>query len=70
MSTNELKVKLFEMEIPHYYYSVGSEEDSRTCIVEECGKWLVFYCEDGERMDITEHSGEAEACEEMLKRLS
>lgn len=70
MSIAELKIKLFEMEVPHYCYSVGADDDQRTCLVEENGKWLVYYNEDGERMDLVEHSTESDACDDMLKRLA
>lgn len=69
MTVSELKVRLFEEEIPHYYYSVGSDEDQRVCLVESGGKWLVYYSEDGEKLDLTEHGSEEAACEDMLKRL-
>ncbi len=70
MSIAELKVKLFELDVPHYFYSVGADDEQRTCLIEENGKWLVYYNEDGERMDLTEHFSENDACEELLKRVA
>lgn len=71
MSISELKVKLFELEIPHYYYSiVDGEEDQRVCLRENGGKWLVYYSEDGERLDLAEHGSEAAACDDLLGRVT
>ena len=70
MTVEELKIQLFEMMIPHYCYSVGAEEDQRVCLIQDGGKWLVYFCEEGEKLDLKEFSDEAEACAEMLARLS
>lgn len=69
MTAEELNIRLFQDEIPHYTYSIGSEEEQRLCLISENGAWLVFYNESGERMDITQHSSEADACADMLSRL-
>lgn len=70
MTVSELKIELFERDVPHYCYNIGGYEDGRVCMTEENGKWLVFYCEDGEQLELTAHESEAEACEDMLKRLT
>lgn len=70
MTTEELKIKLFELDVPHYFYSIGEEKDRYTCLVEEGGKWIVFYCEDGERHDVEEYYSESDACDDLLKRVS
>ena len=70
MTGDELKIKLFEDMVPHYCYSIGSEENSRVCMVESGGKWQVYFCEDGEKLDLTEYADEAAACGEVLRRLS
>lgn len=70
MTVSELKVKLFELDVPHYCYSIGSCEDGRVCLTEEAGKWLVFFCEGGEKLELTEHNSESEACEDMIGRLT
>ncbi|MBE6901088.1 MAG: hypothetical protein E7478_01285 [Ruminococcaceae bacterium] len=70
MSTNELSIQLFEMMIPHYCYSIGEEQDQRVCMVENSGKWLVYFCEDGEKLDLEEYADENAACEDVLRRLS
>lgn len=73
MTTKELQTKLFELDIPHYYYNIcGSSDDDeqRICLTEESGKWLVYYCEDGIRNDLSEYSSEEEACADCLNRLA
>lgn len=70
MNMAELKVQLFEMMIPHYCYSVGAQEEQRVCLTESDGKWLVYFCEDGEKLDLKEFDDETEACAEVLARLS
>ena len=69
MTANELKIQLFEMMIPHYCYSIGAEEDQRVCMVQSGGKWQVYFCEEGEKLDLEEYMDEAEACGEVLRRL-
>ncbi|MBP1542969.1 MAG: hypothetical protein J6A16_02635 [Oscillospiraceae bacterium] len=69
MTTSELKVKLFQLEIPHYCYSIGQDEEQRLCLIEESGRWIVYYNEDGERLDITEHPTEEAACGDLMARL-
>ncbi len=69
MNATELKIKLFEMMIPHYCYSIGAEENQRVCLVEQGGKWLVYFCEDGEKLDLEEYTDENAACEDVLRRL-
>ena len=56
MTVQELQTRLFELDIPHYYYNIcgsGDEEDQRICVVNEGGKWLVYYSEDGDRMELS-----------------
>lgn len=65
--------KAFELDIPHYYYNIcgsGDDDDQRICLINEEGKWLVYYCEDGDRMEVSEYADEAQACEDCLCRLS
>lgn len=69
MTANELKIQLFELLIPHYCYSIGEEQDQRVCMVESGGKWQVYFCEEGEKLDLAEYTDEAEACAEVLRRL-
>lgn len=70
MTVSELKIRLFQEEIPHYYYSIGSDEDQRVCLIESGGKWVVYYSEDGERLDVNEYGSEADACEELYRRVA
>ena len=48
----------------------GDDDDQRICLINEEGKWLVYYCEDGDRMEVSEYADEAQACEDCLCRLS
>ena len=73
MTVQDLQTKLFELDIPHYYYTIcgsGDDDDQRICLINEEGKWLVYYCEDGDRMEVSEYADEAQACEDCLCRLS
>ncbi len=71
MNITELKIRLFNEEVPHYMYSVGDgDEEQRVCLRESGGKWLVYYCEDGEKLDLAEFSSESDACEELYKRVA
>ena len=36
----------------------------------EGGKWLVYYSEDGDRMELSEYSTEEDACADCLSRLA
>lgn len=72
MTVQELQTKLFEMDVPHYYYSIcgsGEDEEQRICLINEAGKWLVYYSEDGDRMEVSEYANEAEACADCYSRL-
>ena len=73
MTVQELQTRLFDMDIPHYYYNIcgsGEEEDQRICLVSEGGRWLVYYSEDGDRLELSEYSSEEEACADCLNRLA
>lgn len=73
MTVQELQTKLFEMDVPHYYYNIcgsGEDEDQRICLANENGRWLVYYSENGDRAEINEYLNESEACEDFLNRLS
>jgi len=72
MTVQELQTKLFEMDVPHYYYSIcgSSDEDQRICLIQENGRWLVYYSEDGDRLELSDHSDEDSACRDCLSRLA
>jgi len=73
MTVQELKTKLFELDIPHYYYNIcgsGEDDEQRICLSSEGGKWLVYYSEDGNRVDISEYADEGDACADCLGRLA
>lgn len=72
MTVQELQTKLFEMDVPHYYYNIcgsGEDEEQRICLINEAGKWLVYYSEGGDRMEVSEYADEAEACADCYSRL-
>ncbi len=72
MTVQELQTKLFEMDVPHYYYNIcgsGENEEQRICLINEAGKWLVYYSADGDRMEVSEYADEAEACADCYSRL-
>ena len=51
MTVQDLQTKLFELDVPHYYYNIcgsGDDDDQRICLINEDGKWLVYYSEDGD----------------------
>ena len=63
MTVQDLQTKLFELDIPHYYYNIcgsGDDDDQRICLINEEGKWL----------EVSEYADEAQACEDCLCRLS
>ena len=73
MTVQELQAKLFDMDIPHYYYNIcgsGEDEEQRICLSNENGKWQVYYSEDGDRLELSEYSEESEACDDCFKRLA
>lgn len=73
MTVQELQTRLFELDIPHYYYNIcgtGDDEDQRICLTNEDGRWLVYYSEDGSRLELNDYSTEEEACDDCFSRLS
>lgn len=73
MTVQELQTRLFELDIPHYYYNIcgtGEDEDQRICLTSESGRWLVYYSEDGNRMELSDYGTEEEACADCFSRLS
>lgn len=50
------------------YTGAGNPED-RYAIVQEEGKWQVFYSERGERLELCAFTSEDDACEYLLKLL-
>ena len=73
MTVQELKARLFEMDIPHYYYNIcgsGEDEEQRICLANENGKWQVYYSEDGDRLELSEYAEEADACADCFSRLA
>lgn len=73
MTVQELQTKLFELDIPIYYYNICNDtddEDQKICLKQENGSWLVYFSDDGTRADIAEYSDEAAACDDCFDRLT
>ncbi len=70
MNIEELKIRLFREEIPHYCYCIGGDEEQRICLMQSGSGWIVYYSEDGERIDLAEHSSEQAACEDLYRRVA
>ncbi len=73
MTVQELQTKLFELDIPHYYYNIcgtGEDDEQRICLINEGGRWLVYYSEDGDRLELSEYDDEGSACADCLGRLA
>jgi len=48
----EIESELIKLGVPKGYYSLGREQNERTCILEKDNTWVVFYSERGNREDI------------------
>ncbi len=70
MNINKLKEKLEGYEELKNKMFFGRESDNKYCIMQENGKWIVFYYERGERTAIKEFDDEESACEYYYIRLS
>ena len=66
---NKLAGELKTLETPDNYYSVGINQNERTCIVNDGKKWLVYYSERGQMTDLKEFKKFEDAKIEFLARL-
>lgn len=66
---NKLADELKALEIPGNHYSVGINQNERTCIVNDGKKWLVYYSERGQMTDLKEFKKIEDAKAEFLARL-
>jgi hypothetical protein len=71
MNINDLRVKLNNLFINPVAYSLegGSCDECYILSKEGSGKWKVYYSERGLRSSCKTFDNEAEACEDLLRRL-
>lgn len=71
MNIEELKSVLIEKGVPHdmYSISIGGFPNEAFCLVENGGKWEVYYSERGKKRGDKFFSLESDACEYLLKKL-
>lgn len=69
MNSGELASELQRRRVPGDAYSLGRDRDEAYCLVGGEGEWRVYYSERGNRNDERVLPSEAEACEELLRRL-
>jgi len=56
--------------VPADAYSVGSDRDEAYCLIHDGDRWSVYYSERGRRTDEVRHPTEAEACADLVGRLT
>jgi hypothetical protein len=66
MDRAELKAALEAADVPLRWFSIGSERNEATCLVNE-GTWKVFYSERGKRNDEVKFDAESSACNYLLQ---
>lgn len=69
MNSRELQNALVALNAPRDSYCIGSETDEALCLVENYGRWSVFYSERGSRTEEQSFSTEELACAAFLERL-
>jgi hypothetical protein len=55
--------------VPKSNFSIGHTQNERTCLVEDNGKWLVFYSEKGQMADLAEFNSFKQAKSHLLTLL-
>ena len=68
-SLNKLADELKTLGSPDNHYSIGINQNERTCILNDGKKWLVYYCERGQMTDFKEFKKFRDAKIEFLARL-
>lgn len=66
---NKLAGELKSKGDPNNHYSIGINQNERTCIVNKGTKWLVYYSERGQLTDLKEFKDFEDAKAEFLSRL-
>lgn len=72
VTREDLKALALELEtlgVPKSHFSIGHTQNERTCLVEENGKWLVFYSEKGQIADLVEFNSFKQAKSHLLALL-
>jgi hypothetical protein len=70
MTVEELRDELFRRGVPEDAYSLQGGARDECYVLDPTGsEWVVYYAERGLRTDERRFRTEAEACEEMLRRM-
>ena len=72
MNIEELEIKLKEYKIPEWYYNTKGKgmDDERYNIINDNGKWSVYYGKKGQRSNEKIFDNESDACEYMYDKLT
>ncbi|TWR83085.1 hypothetical protein FJD38_24375 [Pseudomonas saxonica] len=68
-SLSKLADELKILGTPDNHYSIGINQNERTCILNDGKKWLVYYSERGQMTDLKEFKKFEDAKIEFLARL-
>lgn len=69
MDRRELVKQLKKIQTPADSYAIGDINDEALCLIEENGRWSIFYSERGLRTEEQRFDDEASACDAFLQRL-
>ncbi|MCF7534079.1 hypothetical protein [Pseudomonas petrae] len=69
MDRGELAEQLKTIQAPVDSYAIGEINDEALCLVEENGRWSIFYSERGLRTEEQHFRDENSACVAFLQRL-
>jgi hypothetical protein len=69
VNSQELQNTLAALDAPLDSYCLGCEKDEALCLVENYGRWIVYYSERGHRAGEQSFSTEELACAAFLERL-
>jgi hypothetical protein len=70
INLNELAQELKTLRAPSNIYSIGKNQNERTCIVFDGVKWRVYFSERGRMEDLKKFTDFAEAKIEFLKQVT
>lgn len=69
MNKQDLQNTLDALSAPRDSYCLGCEKDEALCLVENYGRWCVYYSERGQQTEERSFDSEADACAAFLTRL-
>lgn len=69
MNTQQLMERLNREGLPKQFYDFNTRKDDVHVLLQEDGKWLVFYMERGNRYNLKSFDNEEAACEEFYNRI-